>query len=51
MSGFDANKVNAEFFADGKWRVNLISNLGYGDAETLYPRNPRLPFDEAAIVL
>jgi 3-hydroxypropanoate dehydrogenase len=51
MSGFDATKVNAEFFSDGKWKVNLICNLGYGDAEKLFPRNPRLEFEEAAAVL
>jgi 3-hydroxypropanoate dehydrogenase len=51
MSGFDAGKVNEEFFADGKWKVNLICNLGYGDADKLYPRNPRLEFEEAASIL
>jgi len=47
MSGFDAAKVNAEFFPDGKWKANLILNLGYGDPASLFPRNPRLEFDEA----
>lgn len=51
MSGFDADKVNVEFFPDGKWKVNFVCNLGYGDAEKLYPRNPRLTFDEACKVL
>ena len=51
MSGFDAGKVNAEFFPDGKWKVNLLVNLGYGDHSKLFPRNPRLKFEEAAIVL
>ncbi len=51
MSGFDANKVNAEFFADGKWKANLICNLGYRDADKLFPRNPRLEFEEAASIL
>jgi 3-hydroxypropanoate dehydrogenase len=51
MSGFDAGKVNAEFFPDGAWQVNLICNLGYGDAEKLFPRNPRLEFEEAALIL
>lgn len=51
MSGFDAEKVNAEFFPDGKWKVNFVCNLGYGDAEKLYPRNPRLSFDEACKIL
>jgi 3-hydroxypropanoate dehydrogenase len=51
MSGFDAAKVNAEFFPDGKWKVNFLCNLGYGDRSKLYPRNPRLEFDEACQVL
>lgn len=51
MSGFDANKLNAEFFPDGKWKVNLLCNLGYGDQDKLYPRNPRLEFEEASVVL
>lgn len=51
MSGFDAGKVNAEFFPDGKWKVNLLCNLGYGDHSKLFPRNPRLKFDEASLVL
>jgi 3-hydroxypropanoate dehydrogenase len=51
MSGFDAAKVNAEFFLDGKWKVNLLCNLGYGDPSKLFPRNPRLEFEEACRVL
>jgi 3-hydroxypropanoate dehydrogenase len=51
MSGFDADKLNAEFFPDGKWMVNLLCNLGYGDPSKLYPRNPRLNFEEASVVL
>ncbi|MGA7290152.1 MAG: malonic semialdehyde reductase, partial [Terriglobales bacterium] len=38
MSGFDAAKVNAEFFPDGKWKVNFLCNLGYGDKSKLSPR-------------
>jgi 3-hydroxypropanoate dehydrogenase len=51
MSGFDPVKVNAEFFPDGKWKVNFICNLGYGDRSKLYPRNPRLEFEEACRLL
>jgi len=47
MSGFDGAKVNAEFFPDGKWKANFICNLGYGDASKLFPRLPRLSFEEA----
>jgi 3-hydroxypropanoate dehydrogenase len=48
MSGFDADKVNAAFFADGKWRANFLMNIGYGDRNALRPRLPRLGFDEVA---
>ncbi|MGC2621525.1 MAG: malonic semialdehyde reductase [Acidobacteriaceae bacterium] len=51
MSGFDAEKVNAEFFPDGKWKANFLCNVGYGDTAALRPRNPRLPFEEAARIL
>jgi 3-hydroxypropanoate dehydrogenase len=51
MSGFDADKLNAEFFPDGKWKVNLLCNLGYGDPSKLHPRNPRLNFEEASVIL
>jgi 3-hydroxypropanoate dehydrogenase len=51
MSGFDKDKVNAEFFPDGKWKANFLCNLGYGDRSKLFPRNPRLEFEEACRVL
>jgi 3-hydroxypropanoate dehydrogenase len=51
MSGFDAAKVNAEFFPDGKWKVNFLCNLGYGDTHKLHPRNPRLEFEQACRLL
>lgn len=51
MSGFDAAKVNQEFFPDGRFSVNFIVNLGYIDSSKLFPRNPRLSFDEACQIL
>jgi 3-hydroxypropanoate dehydrogenase len=51
MSGFDADKVNAEFFADGRFKVNFICNLGYGDHSQTFARSPRLTFDQVAEVL
>ena len=51
MSGFDPAKVNEEFFPDGKWKVNFICNLGYGDEAKLFPRGPRLDFDEACAII
>lgn len=51
MSGFDAGKLEQEFFPDGKTRVNFLCNLGYGEASALKPRLPRLTFDEACTLL
>jgi 3-hydroxypropanoate dehydrogenase len=48
MSGFDAAKVDAAFFPDGRWRTNFLLNIGYGDRDRLHPRLPRLAFDEVA---
>ena len=47
MSGFDNAKVDAAFFPDGRCKSNFLLNLGYGDRSSLFPRNPRLAFDEA----
>jgi 3-hydroxypropanoate dehydrogenase len=47
MSGFDNAKVDELFFAGQPWKSNFLVNLGYGDASGLFPRSPRLPFDEA----
>lgn len=48
MTGFDADKVDAAFFAGTKVRSNVLVNIGYGDAAKLFPRSPRLAFDEIA---
>jgi 3-hydroxypropanoate dehydrogenase len=50
MSGFDADKVNAAFFPDGKVKVNFVCNLGHGDPARLHARSPRLKFDQACRV-
>lgn len=47
MAGFDREKVDAAFFADVPWKSTLLINLGHGDPSKLYPRNPRLDFEEA----
>ena len=64
MSGFDNEKVDQEFFgagleakgvceeyAPGRLKSNFLCNLGYGDPARLYPRAPRLDFDEACKLL
>jgi nitroreductase len=47
MSGFDADKLNAAFFPDGRYQANFLCNLGHGDPARLHPRGPRLSFEEA----
>lgn len=64
MSGFDNEKVDAEFFPAptvakgaasagpaGRIRSNFLCNLGYGDPAGLYPRSPRLEFETACALL
>jgi len=65
MSGFDNAKVDEEFFAAGKpcfgcdqeffpeghVKTNFLCNLGYGDPASLFPRLPRLSFNEACSLL
>jgi 3-hydroxypropanoate dehydrogenase len=65
MSGFDNAKVDEEFFGAGKAdtkpqddksqlsqiKSNFLCNLGYGDASKLFPRSPRLEFDEVCKLL
>lgn len=51
MSGFDPDGVNAEFFPDGRFKANFLLNIGYGDRESLHPRLPRLPFDDACQIV
>lgn len=47
MSGFDAAKLDAEFWAGTSVRTNFICALGQGDPSKVKPRSPRLGFDEA----
>jgi 3-hydroxypropanoate dehydrogenase len=47
MSGFDNAKVDAAFFPDGRVKSNFLCNLGHGDPGKVFPRNPRLSFEEA----
>jgi 3-hydroxypropanoate dehydrogenase len=60
MSGFDNARVDEEFFRgkgaglafpSGDVRSNFLCNLGYGDAEKLHPRAPRLAFEDACALL
>ena len=65
MSGFDNAKLDEEFFGageecegcdqeffpEGHVKSNFLLNLGYGDGDKLFPRLPRLEFEEACTLL
>ena len=64
MSGFDNAKLDEEFFGAGKWessqeeffpeghvKSNFLINIGHGDPAMLFPRGPRLDFNEACTLL
>lgn len=47
MSGFNNALVDETFFAGTAIRSNFLVNLGKGDPASIFPRSPRLGFDEA----
>jgi 3-hydroxypropanoate dehydrogenase len=51
MTGFDRTMVDAEFFPDGRFKSNVLINIGYGDSSKLFPRSPRFDFDQVAQIL
>jgi 3-hydroxypropanoate dehydrogenase len=51
MSGFDNAGVDKDFFAGTGIKSNFIVSIGKGTDENLYPRNPRLTFEEANTIL
>lgn len=51
MSGFNNAKVDEEFFPDGRLKSNFLCGIGTGDPGKVFPRSPRLEFEEVATVL
>jgi len=51
MSGFDNDGVDKEFFLGTNIKSNFICAVGHGDPAGVFPRNPRLSFDEACRIL
>jgi 3-hydroxypropanoate dehydrogenase len=51
MSGFDNAMVDELFLADRGWRSNFLCNIGHGDPAGLFPRSPRLDFEDACVLL
>lgn len=51
MSGFDAAKVDAEFWAGTQVKTNFICNIGHGDPAKVMGRLPRFDFAEICKIL
>ena len=51
MSGFDKAAVDAAFWAGTDIETNFICTLGKGTDEAMWPRLPRLAFEDAAAIL
>ena len=51
MGGFNNETLDNEFFSDGKTKSIFICALGQGDESKIYPRGPRLSFDEACEII
>ncbi|MFT4436052.1 malonic semialdehyde reductase [Caballeronia sp. 15715] len=47
MSGFDNAGVDKAFFSGTRTQSNFICSIGHGDQASVFPRNPRLSFEEA----
>jgi len=50
MSGFDKEKIDAAFFAGTAIKSDFLCNIGHGTEKNLFPRSPRLKFDQACRV-
>lgn len=51
MSGFNPEALNQAFFPEGNWKANFLITLGVADPKGIYPRNPRLAFEDAASIV
>ena len=51
MSGFNNDALDKEFFAGTNIKSNFICAIGHGDPAGVFPRNPRLSFDEACKII
>lgn len=51
MSGFNSAGVDEAFFAGTTIKTNFLVNIGHGKPEGVFPRNPRLTFEEACQIV
>ncbi len=51
MGGFNATTLDQDFFPDGKTHAIFLCAIGHGDHSKLFPRSPRLSFEEACEII
>ena len=51
MSGFDAARLDAAFWAGTTVRTNFICTLGEGDPDKVFARSPRFAFEEVCSIV
>lgn len=51
LSGFDAQRVDETFWSGTQVKTNFLCCMGHGDPSRLFPRLPRLDFDEVCRIL
>lgn len=51
MGGFNNETLDQAFFPDGKTKSIFICAIGHGDDTKIFPRSPRLSFDEACEII
>ncbi len=51
MSGFNNETLDNGFFPDGKTKSIFLCGIGHGDYSKVFPRSPRLSFDEACKII
>lgn len=51
MGGFNSQTLDEDFFPDGKTKSIFLCAIGQGDHSKIFPRSPRLSFDEACAII
>ena len=51
MGGFNNDTLDTEFFPDKSKKSIFICGIGYGDHSKVFPRLPRLTFDESCVII
>lgn len=49
MTGFDAARVEAEFFGENGWKSLVVVNIGHPGESPYFDRLPRVPEESATL--